>query len=163
LRSFGLSSGTGKPDEKIDIMYTYQYPRPALTVDALVFARKNETWFLLLVQRGNDPFKGMWALPGGFADLDETLEEACRRELEEETGLKAGPLNQFRVFDAIGRDPRHRTITLVFYTFTDKHAGISGGDDAADAAWFPVNSLPTLAFDHAEVVRQFLQSGLFPE
>ncbi|HDR51944.1 MAG TPA: NUDIX hydrolase, partial [Mariniphaga anaerophila] len=92
-------------------MYNYKYPRPAVTVDALVYTKEENRFWVLLIQRGRQPFKGTWALPGGFAGIDELLETACKRELQEETGLKLEKMNQFRTFDAINRDPRHRTIS----------------------------------------------------
>jgi 8-oxo-dGTP diphosphatase len=95
-------------------MYNYKYPRPALTVDALVYVKENSSFSVLLIQRGIEPFKGKWALPGGFVNMDELLETACKRELEEETGLHVGKMTQFKTFDAIDRDPRHRTISVVF-------------------------------------------------
>jgi 8-oxo-dGTP diphosphatase len=134
-------------------MYTYKYPRPALTTDALVI--KKETAEILLVQRGIEPFKGQWALPGGFVNMDELLADACKRELEEETGLMIEKLEQFRVYDAVERDPRGRTISVIFYGFADKGATVKGGDDAADAAWFSLDGLPGLAFDHAQVISDF--------
>ncbi len=136
--------------------YTYLYPRPALTVDALVLAGNGERRQVLLIRRARDPFRGMWALPGGFVDMEESLEAACRRELEEETGLRLPAMEQFRVFDAPGRDPRHRTISVVFYALIPEAEIVSGGDDAAEARWFRVSDLPPLAFDHLEIVRRFL-------
>lgn len=137
-------------------MYTYQYPRPALTVDALLFVRNGENMRLLMIRRANEPFKNKWALPGGFMDMNETLEEACRRELQEETGIVVDHLEQFRVYDAIDRDPRHRTISVVFYAKMEREIPPAAGDDAAQAAWFDVNELPELAFDHAKIVEDFL-------
>ena len=95
-------------------MHTYKYPRPALTVDAVVYTRENEDNFILLIRRGIEPFEGKWALPGGFVNMDELLATACMRELHEETGLKVLEMKQFKTFDAIERDPRHRTISVVF-------------------------------------------------
>jgi 8-oxo-dGTP diphosphatase len=94
-------------------MYTYKYPRAALTTDAIVFAKEEGSTFVLLIERGHEPFKNKWALPGGFIEMEETLEQACIRELEEETGLKVGQMAQFKTYDAIDRDPRHRTISVV--------------------------------------------------
>lgn len=139
-------------------MYCYDYPRAALTVDALVIARLGNDWKILLINRKNEPFKNMWALPGGFVNMDETLEQACIRELHEETGLKPESMQQFRVFDAIDRDPRQRTLSVVFSVFLLDAAEVNGGDDAQKAAWFPLDNLPPLAFDHAEIIEQFTAS-----
>ena len=139
-------------------MYSYPYPRAALTVDAIVFTHKDNETFVLLIQRGQEPFKGKWALPGGFVNMDETLEEACKRELLEETGLKADAMKQFKAYDAIHRDPRHRTISVVFSTEINDTENVKGGDDAAQADWFPVTALPPLAFDHALILEEFLRA-----
>ncbi|HNU76807.1 MAG: NUDIX hydrolase [Prolixibacteraceae bacterium] len=138
------------------MLFSYTYPRPALTVDALVMSGTAAERQLLLVRRGKDPFKGWWALPGGFVDMEETLQTACLRELEEETGLRLPAMEQFRVFDAPDRDPRHRTISVVFYALIPEAETARGGDDAAEARWFPVSDLPRLAFDHREIVDLFL-------
>jgi 8-oxo-dGTP diphosphatase len=139
-------------------MYSYQYPRAALTVDAIVFTRKNNETFVLLIQRGQEPFKGKWALPGGFVNMDETLEEACKRELFEETRLEADSMKQFKTYDAIHRDPRHRTISVVFSTEINDKENVTGGDDAAQAGWFPLTALPQLAFDHAQILEEFFRA-----
>ncbi len=138
-------------------MYSYQYPRAAVTVDAIVYAKDNSGKKVLLIERGTEPFKNKWALPGGFIDMDETLEEACIRELEEETGLKVGQMEQFRAYDAIDRDPRHRTISVVFATEVESLQPVTGSDDAARAEWFSVNKLPELAFDHARILKDFFK------
>jgi 8-oxo-dGTP diphosphatase len=135
-------------------MYSYPYPRPALTVDAILF--KKGTNELLLIQRGRDPYAGKWALPGGFLEMDELLVEGCRREVEEETGLKVQKLTQFKTYDAIHRDPRGRTISVVFYGIEENGFSVKGGDDADFAAWFPVDHLPELAFDHALIISEFM-------
>ena len=136
-------------------MYTYKYPRPALTVDSIVFTKEDNSTFVLLIQRGQEPFKNKWALPGGFVNMDELLETACRRELEEETGLKLDKMNQFKAFDAINRDPRHRTISVVFTAEIPKKMEVKGGDDAAHAKWFSLEELPELAFDHQQILEEF--------
>lgn len=140
-------------------MYTYKYPRPALTVDAIVL--KKETREILLIQRAFDPFCGKWALPGGFVDMDELLADGCLRELEEETGLQLEEVTLFKVADRLDRDPRGRTISAVFYGFAETDAAVSGGDDAAQADWFPIDELPEMAFDHAEIIRDFMASQRF--
>ena len=134
-------------------MYTYRYPRPAITVDAIVL--KRETNELLLIQRAKEPFAGKWALPGGFVETGELLADSCKRELEEETGLKLLELIQFKTYDALDRDPRERIISVVFYGFADRDAMAIGADDAIRAAWFPLDQLPELAFDHALIISEF--------
>lgn len=110
---------------------------------------------ILLIQRNNYPFEGKWALPGGFVDLDETLEYAAKRELEEETGIQVNSLKQFYVFDEINRDPRHRTISVVFYEIITKKEIIpKAADDARDAAFFNIRNLPDLAFDHNIIIKK---------
>jgi 8-oxo-dGTP diphosphatase len=136
-------------------MYTYRYPRPALTVDALIYANTGKSFWVLLVRRGIEPFKGKWALPGGFVNMDELLETACKRELKEETGLEVEKMVQFKAFDAIERDPRHRTISVVFSALLPVKAEVKGGDDAARAAWFSVDKLPETGFDHREIIAEF--------
>jgi len=133
-------------------MFTYSYPRPAVTVDAILISNQNS---VLLIERGRDPFKGKWALPGGFIEMDEELETACQRELEEETGLRVGELKQFRAFGGVNRDPRHRTISVLYYAFTDDELAACAGDDAAKAQWFPLDQLPELAFDHWQILEKF--------
>lgn len=137
-------------------MYTYNYPRAALTVDAIVYVKEENNVFVLLIERGNDPYKNKWALPGGFINMDETLETACIRELQEETGLEVEKMNQFKAYDAIDRDPRHRTISVAFYVELKEKQPVKGGDDASRAAWFPVTDLPGLAFDHRNIINDFI-------
>lgn len=137
--------------------YTYKYPRPAVTVDALIFSRRGERFYIALIRRAHPPFEGSWAFPGGFVNNDESLEQAVSRELNEETGLEDIPLEQFYTFGDVHRDPRHRTITVTYIGFTlDEIPVLVAGDDAGEAAWFPVDALPTLAFDHAEILRKAL-------
>jgi 8-oxo-dGTP diphosphatase len=120
-----------------------------------VISRNEEDFEVLLIQRKNEPFKNMWALPGGFVDMEETLEHAVNRELEEETGLKDIDLKQFHTAGNPGRDPRGRNITVVFYGFTDNKK-VKAGDDAENARWFSVSQLPELGFDHKEIISMFL-------
>ena len=133
--------------------YCYNYPRPAVTADIIIIKKIDDQQFVLLIERKNPPFEGMWALPGGFLDMNETLEEAALRELQEETGITGIELKQFHTFSTVNRDPRHRTITTVFIGFTDTEAAKpEAGDDAAKAEWFALDKLPLLAFDHEEVM-----------
>ena len=135
--------------------YIYEWPRPMVTVDAVVFGFFGTKAKLLLVNRRNEPFKGKWALPGGFVGIDEELEDAVARELEEETGLVDVPLEQIYTFGRCGRDPRGRQITVVFMGMTTKGKNkIKAGDDAAKVRWFDIDKLPMdLAFDHNEVAK----------
>lgn len=140
-------------------MYTYQYPRPALTVDCAVFCKFNKDLYILLIQRANEPFKNKWAFPGGFVDMDEDIEVAVYRELKEETGFIGFDLNQFKTYGAVNRDPRGRTVSVV-YTGTmelDQLPIVKGADDAKLAKWIPVNQLPPLAFDHDLIMSDLLK------
>lgn len=135
--------------------YTYRYPHPAMTADCVIFGFDGEQIKVLLIERGLEPYKGMWALPGGFMRINETIEEAARRELFEETGLNGVFMEQFKVFSTINRDPRERVVTVAFIALVrpaDYH--LVAGDDAANALWFDHNMLPPTAFDHAEIIRQ---------
>jgi 8-oxo-dGTP diphosphatase len=132
------------------------YPRPMLTVDTVVMTRE-ETPSILLIQRGNPPFAGNWALPGGFVDEGETVAEAAPRELGEETGLQVGPLEMLGVYDTPGRDPRGWTVSVVYLARIPARVEVKGGDDASDARWFSVDGLPELAFDHAVIVADALR------
>ena len=137
--------------------YTYNYPRPAVTVDALVFSRSGEGFYIALIRRAHPPFQGDWAFPGGFLDMDESLDQAVSRELLEETGLEDIILEQFYTAGDVHRDPRGRTITVTFIGFTPEEIpALNAGDDAGEAAWFPVDALPALAFDHAEILQKAL-------
>ncbi len=135
--------------------YVYEWPRPMVTVDAAVFSLADGKARLLLINRKHDPYQGCWAIPGGFIEMDEELEDAVARELEEETGLRDIPLEQLRTFGTVGRDPRGRQITVVFTGIArNDQAEVRGGDDAAEARWFDIDRLPeNLAFDHAAVAQ----------
>jgi len=134
--------------------YTYDWPRPMVTADAAVFAFFTGKPKVLLVNRGNEPFKGKWALPGGFVDIDEELADAAARELAEETGLTDIAMEQIRTFGRCGRDPRGRQITVVYMAIATKgNTKVQPGDDAAQARWFDIRKLPPdMAFDHDEVL-----------
>lgn len=134
--------------------FCYEYPRPAVTVDVVVFALRDRTVHVLLIRRGNSPFAGRWAVPGGFLELEEPVEHAALRELREETGLAATwPLEPIGFFGEVGRDPRGRTISLAFATVLQAPAPEpSASDDASEAAWYPVAHARDLAFDHGEIL-----------
>jgi 8-oxo-dGTP diphosphatase len=132
--------------------YIYEWPRPMVTADALVFAVCNGRKSVLLIRRGNDPYKGLWAVPGGFLEMDEELETAANRELLEETGIEGIELKQMHTFGTLGRDPRGRQITVVFTATIEKEIKPTAGDDAAEAKWFDIEDLPQLAFDHDKVI-----------
>jgi len=134
--------------------YVYDWPRPMVTVDAAVFAWVEGKARLLLVQRKHEPFQGSWALPGGFVEIDEDLPQAAARELAEETGLKNVPLEQLHAFGKPGRDPRGRTVTIVYFGIAGEDwEQIKAADDAAGVQWFDIESLPALAFDHDDITR----------
>lgn len=139
-------------------MYNYKYPHPAVTADCLVFAKKQEETFILLIQRKNEPFKDKWAFPGGFMNIDETTQEAACRELWEETGLKVENVYQIGVFDSVQRDPRERVITVAYYTLLEEVVEVNAKDDAKKAQWFSLKALPELAFDHQEILKRALIS-----
>jgi len=133
--------------------YIYKYPHPAITTDIVVFTISGGALKLLLIQRGQDPYKGAWALPGGFLEPDEDLEECAQRELQEETGLQDIYLEQLFTFGKPGRDPRERVVSVAYFALapsTDNPPQATS--DAVDATWRSLDSLPPLAFDHAEII-----------
>lgn len=137
---------------------TYQFARPAVTVDIVVFALDQDDLQVMLIQRDLDPFVGQWALPGGFVRVDETLEAAATRELREETGLADIFLEQLYTFGELDRDPRERVITVAYYALVNLVGhSVHASSDARNAAWFPVNELPKLAFDHEQILNVALQ------
>ena len=135
--------------------YTYQYPHPAVTADCVIFGFDGVTIRVLLIQRGLEPYKGKWALPGGFMNMDESAEQCAARELEEETGLKNTTVEQFYTFSEVGRDPRERVITVAHFALV-RLAEVRGGDDADVARWFGLDEIPSLAFDHDRILRMAL-------
>lgn len=139
-------------------MYTYEYPRPALTADIVLF--DNTKSQVLLIKRGHEPFKDHWAFPGGFFDMSDTdIEHTAHRELEEETGLRDVKLSLIHVASKEGRDPRGRTVTVIFTGQVDADKVVPrGGDDAKEAQWFRLDSLPPLAFDHDEILSLILNN-----
>ena len=142
--------------------YTYKYPRPAVTADCIVITKEIEPK-VLLIERGDEPFKGCWAFPGGFMNMDETTEQCAIRELEEETGLKVSALHQIGAYSKVDRDPRGRTVTVAYLAIIDAPTTVKGQDDAAKAQWFALSAFldkpsgkaerPELAFDHNEIMR----------
>ena len=133
--------------------YSYDHPHPAVTADVVVLRRDGHETSVLLIRRRDEPYAGAWALPGGFLNIDESLEACARRELFEETGLQPARLEQLHCFGAPGRDPRERVITVAYVTvFEESDGSVSAGSDAAAAAWFPYSDLPELAFDHRDII-----------
>jgi len=154
--------------------YCYDYPHPAVTADIVLFslipplASPSEpeapggtgppALSVLLIERAREPYRGRWAVPGGFVEIDEPLDHAARRELEEETNISGVELERFAVFDAPGRDPRGRVITQAYVGIVRDPWGARAGDDAANAAWHPVRKPPRLAFDHDHILRTGLDA-----
>ena len=138
--------------------YTYDYPHFALTVDAVLFSKSDAGLNVLLIRRAHEPFKDRWAFPGGFVNIDEVADDAVHRELKEETCISNVSLKRFDIFDAIDRDPRERTVSVVYYGFINgSNEPIKAGDDAKDTQWFPINKLPELAFDHSAILKKLLE------
>lgn len=139
--------------------YTYKYPRPAVTADCVVITKVGDQGSgkeepkVLLIQREFEPYKGCWAFPGGFMNMDETAEQCAIRELEEETGLKVSEVRQIGAYSKVDRDPRGRTVTVVYLALVDEPVEVTGLDDAAKAQWWPLSDLPALAFDHADIIK----------
>ena len=137
--------------------YTYEYERGATTVDAVVFGLDDDLK-VLLIQRDLPPFEGQWALPGGFVRIDETLDDAVRRELQEETGMTGAFLEQLYTFGALGRDPRERVISVAYYALVKLEGHkLQASTDARNTAWFSLDDLPELAFDHAKILTAGLE------
>ena len=132
--------------------FCYKYPHPAVTSDCVIFGFDGVAIKVLLIQRGIEPYKEKWAFPGGFMQIDETVEECAKRELEEETGLKTTSVEQFYTFSDVNRDPRERVITVAHYALV-RLEEVKGGDDARSAQWFAMNEIPSLAFDHDRILR----------
>lgn len=144
--------------------YTYEYPRPAMTSDCVIFGFDGNAMRILLIERGVEPYKGYWALPGGFMRMNETIEQCAARELQEETGVRDVFLEQFHTFSSVDRDPRGRVVTVAFIALVrpDDYE-VAGGDDATMAIWFDASMLPPLAFDHQDIVakaKEYLREAL---
>jgi 8-oxo-dGTP diphosphatase len=138
--------------------YTYEYPHPAVTVDVIVFTIEAGRLKVLLIRRGRYPFEGMWAMPGGFVNIDESLKRAAWRELREETGVRAAHLQQLGAFGRPDRDPRERIITVVYYSAVPcEQLRFKAGSDASDAALFDARQLPPLAGDHNMIIGRALE------
>lgn len=138
--------------------FVYKYPHPAVTTDCVIFGYDHkEGLSVLLIKRGIEPYKDYWAFPGGFIKMDEDAETCAKRELMEETGFDASYVEQFGCFSGVKRDPRERVITIAYYALVKK-SEVKGGDDAADAHWFPIDSVPKLAFDHDMILRVALKT-----
>lgn len=137
--------------EGAEFPYQYKYEHMAVTTDCVIFTYEDWKLKVLLVRRGAEPYKGEWALPGGFLRNEETARDGALRELQEETGLMASAIGELGVFSDVDRDPRERVITIAYYALV-KPADVIGGDDADEAAWFPTDALPELAFDHKKIL-----------
>ena len=137
--------------------YEYKHPRQAVTADAVVITQ-NEPRKVLLIKRGGKPFKGCWAFPGGFMNMDETLEECVIRELKEETGLVVTEVKPIGSYSRVDRDPRGRTITIAYLIVVDEELPVKGQDDAKQARWWSLNELPELAFDHSKILNDTLET-----
>ena len=137
--------------------YIYDYPRPALTVDCILISKENGSYEVLLIQRKNPPFQDHWAFPGGFVDMDEDLETAAIRELEEETGVSGIEVEQICTVGTPGRDPRGRTVSVIYLAYVQKsNIQAAAASDAKKVGWFPIDQLPLLAFDHGKIMQQLL-------
>ena len=139
-----------------DNKYCYKYPHPAVTTDCVIFGFDGSELQVLLIERGIEPFKGKWAFPGGFLNMDETAGEGALSELKEETGLENAYIEQFNTYADPGRDPRERVITIAHYALV-RIQEVKGGDDAAKAQWFPIDEVPQLAFDHDKILRDAMR------
>ena len=134
--------------------FTYEYPHPAVTTDIVIFTVRDKSLQVLLIKRGLDPFKGKWALPGGFLKMDESLDTCASRELAEEAGLEDVYLEQLYTFGTVDRDPRERVVSVSYFALIPSdNVTLNAGTDAEDAAWFKVDELPELSFDHDKIIQ----------
>ena len=129
---------------------------PAVTADCIVITKEPDPK-VLLIERGDEPFKGCWAFPGGFMNMDETTEQCAIRELEEETGLRVSDVHQIGAYSKVDRDPRGRTITVAYLAIVDEPIAVIGQDDADNAEWWPLSDLPHLAFDHYDIIQDAIR------
>lgn len=134
-----------------DGLYAYEYPRASVTADAVLFAEKEGQIYVLLIKRGNEPYKGYWAFPGGFLNMDETVARCAERELEEESGIVLTGMQLVGIYSDVERDSRGRVITAAYTAMTTMPEAVAS-DDAAAAQWWPLNDLPELAFDHDKIL-----------
>ena len=142
--------------KEMKMSYTYPYPHPAVATDCVVFGFDGKGLQVLLIRRGVEPYKGLWAFPGGFMRMDETAEECAKRELQEETSLNIQMLKQLGAFSGVHRDPRERVVSVAFYALVQP-SEVAGGDDASHAEWFAIEEVPQLAFDHDFILRKAMQ------
>lgn len=141
-----------------DLKYCYEYPRPSVTTDCIIFGFDFTELKLLFIQRGVEPYKGEWALPGGFLNMNESSEDCAKRELFEETGLNNVFIEQLYTFSDVNRDPRGRVITVAYYALIKmSDYNLTAGDDAENVKWFPISEIPSLAFDHDKIINVALK------
>ncbi len=141
--------------------YIYEWPRPMVTADSIIFCKEPPPAKVLLIKRANPPFKGHWVFPGGFIEMDETLEQSAARELKEETNLENITLTQLYTAGDPGRDPRARVITVVFFGIANKNqTKVTPGDDADKAQWFQIDKLPQMGFDHLKLLEMAKKKAL---
>jgi len=141
------------------MLYTYAYPHPSVTVDIIVTKKQNGSEYILLIERKNEPFKNQWAFPGGFIDINEDIEVAAYRELKEETSITDIKLQQLHTFGKPGRDPRGRTISVIYFgELVNLNQEIKAGDDAKSLNWFNIKDIPEMAFDHKDILQYFLNN-----
>ena len=139
--------------------HCYDYPRPSMAVDIIVFKDNGDLpYSVLLIKRGNEPFKDCYSFPGGFMDMNETLIQSAKRELEEETGLRVPALTPLGLYDKVDRDPRGRVISQVFKCVIKSSSEPQAGDDAVEAKFFPLDKLPRLAFDHEQILEDAVRT-----